>query len=69
MAKAFSRIPMLLLLLVVAATFVFPSVPQVKEPAELNPADTAWMLSATALVLIMTPGLAFFYGEIGRAHV
>ncbi|ARS35591.1 ammonium transporter [Pontibacter actiniarum] len=66
MAKAFSRIPMLLLLLVVAATFVFPSVPQVKEPAELNPADTAWMLSATALVLIMTPGLAFFYGGMVR---
>ena len=25
-------------------------------------ADVAWMLSASALVLIMTPGLAFFYG-------
>jgi ammonium transporter, Amt family len=24
--------------------------------------DTAWMLTATALVLLMTPGLAFFYG-------
>ncbi len=28
----------------------------------LNLADTAWMLTATGLVLIMTPGLAFFYG-------
>ncbi|MEW6652427.1 MAG: ammonium transporter [Bacteroidota bacterium] len=27
-----------------------------------NPADIAWMLSATGLVLLMTPGLAFFYG-------
>lgn len=26
------------------------------------PGDVAWMLTATALVLIMTPGLAFFYG-------
>ncbi|MFA6979763.1 MAG: ammonium transporter [Ignavibacteriaceae bacterium] len=27
-----------------------------------NPADIAWMLTATALVLLMTPGLSFFYG-------
>ncbi|MGA9494164.1 MAG: hypothetical protein WBV80_28505, partial [Mycobacterium sp.] len=24
--------------------------------------DTAWMLASSALVLLMTPGLAFFYG-------
>ena len=29
---------------------------------EINSADTAWMLTATALVLLMTPGLSFFYG-------
>jgi len=29
--------------------------------------DTAWMLSATALVLFMTPGLAFFYGGMVRS--
>lgn len=28
----------------------------------INPGDTAWMLAATGLVLLMTPGLAFFYG-------
>ena len=28
----------------------------------VNAADTAWMLTATALVLLMTPGLSFFYG-------
>ena len=28
-----------------------------------NSGDTAWMLTATALVLLMTPGLSFFYGE------
>src|SRR3954447_372292 len=27
-----------------------------------SPGDVAWMLTATALVLLMTPGLAFFYG-------
>ncbi|RVW04758.1 ammonium transporter [Rhodococcus spongiicola] len=29
--------------------------------------DTAWMLMAAALVLLMTPGLAFFYGGMVRA--
>ncbi|HUX59872.1 MAG TPA: ammonium transporter, partial [Ignavibacteriaceae bacterium] len=28
----------------------------------VNTADVAWMLTATALVLLMTPGLSFFYG-------
>ncbi len=32
-----------------------------------NAPDTAFMLVATALVLIMTPGLAFFYGCTGPA--
>ena len=29
-------------------------------------ADTAWMIVASALVLLMTPGLAFFYGGLVR---
>ena len=33
----------------------------------VNPADTAWMLVATALVLLMTPALAFFYGGLVRS--
>ena len=37
---------------------------------QINFSDTAFMLLATALVLIMTPGLAFFYGGlIGRKNV
>ena len=31
-------------------------------PETINAGDTAWMLTATALVLLMTPGLSFFYG-------
>jgi Amt family ammonium transporter len=31
------------------------------------PADTAWMLVSTALVLLMTPALAFFYGGLVRS--
>jgi ammonium transporter, Amt family len=30
----------------------------------LNSGDVAWMLTSSALVLIMTPGLAFFYGGL-----
>ncbi|HSZ31233.1 MAG TPA: ammonia channel protein, partial [Pseudonocardiaceae bacterium] len=29
--------------------------------------DTAWMLASSALVLLMTPGLAFFYGGMVRS--
>jgi Amt family ammonium transporter len=39
---------------------------QEAEPA-IVPADTAWMLVATALVLLMTPALAFFYGGLVRS--
>jgi Amt family ammonium transporter len=40
---------------------------QAPEPPPINPADTAWMLTATALVLLMTPALAFFYGGLVRS--
>jgi len=33
----------------------------------INSADTAWMLVATALVLVMTPALGFFYAGMVRA--
>jgi Amt family ammonium transporter len=32
----------------------------------INSGDTAWLLASTALVLFMTPGLAFFYGGMVR---
>jgi Amt family ammonium transporter len=32
-----------------------------------NTGDTAWMLASSALVLLMTPGLAFYYGGMVRA--
>ena len=34
---------------------------------ELNAGDTAWVLASAALVLLMTPGLAFFYGGMVRS--
>src|SRR5512136_1164010 len=32
----------------------------------VNTGDTAWMIVSTALVMLMTPGLAFFYGGMVR---
>ena len=34
----------------------------------MDSGHTAWMLTASALVLLMTPGLAFFYGGLVRAR-
>ncbi|MCV7055127.1 ammonium transporter [Mycolicibacterium gilvum] len=35
-------------------------------PEGLSAGDTAWVLTSAALVLLMTPGLAFFYGGLSR---
>ena len=32
----------------------------------MDTGDTAWVLASSALVLLMTPGLAFFYGGLVR---
>ena len=55
----------LLLLGIFAVLGVIPgfnSVPTQIVTEGINSGDTAWMLVATALVLLMTPGLAYFYG-------
>src|SRR6201995_3266641 len=55
--------PFLVILAVLILTFLFPSVQlDNMSNANFNSGDIAWMLMSTALVLIMTPGLAFFYG-------
>ncbi len=55
--------PFLIILIILTLTFLFPSV-EFKNSGNpnFNTGDIAWMLMSTALVLIMTPGLAFFYG-------
>jgi len=55
--------PFFLILCILVLTFIFPSV-DFKNTANphFDTGDIAWMLMSTALVLIMTPGLAFFYG-------
>ena len=52
------------LLLLVAALVVPVAFAQ---DATVSGADTSWMLVSTALVLLMTPGLAFFYGGLVRS--
>lgn len=37
------------------------------SPAGISAGDTAWMLVASGLVLLMVPGLAFFYGGLVRS--
>ena len=50
-----------------AFSFAAPSAVFAQEAAELNSANTAWILTATALVLFMTlPGLSLFYGGLVR---
>jgi Amt family ammonium transporter len=57
-----SFLPILLMFLIVVLAFFNPSLPNDGVEYEYNGADVAWMLASTALVLIMTPGLAYFYG-------
>lgn len=53
----------LVLLVGISILAVFmPAVPTTIVTEGINSGDTAWMLAATALVLLMTPGLAYFYG-------
>lgn len=51
-----------ILILIAILSLFFPSLPTQVNQSPIDAADTSWMLTATALVLIMTPGLAFFYG-------
>src|SRR6201994_4182504 len=55
--------PFFVIVIILALSLLFPSIPIDKSAnAKYDSGDVAWMLISTALVLIMTPGLAFFYG-------
>jgi Amt family ammonium transporter len=55
-------IPLGALILVSLFGAFTPAHPPLEGAAQADSGDTAWMLTATALVLLMTPGLSFFYG-------
>ena len=56
----------ILLIIAVLALFVPAEQSYIDSQAVYNGADIAWIIVATALVFLMTPGLAFFYG--GMVH-
>src|SRR5262249_37613197 len=61
--------PALPFLLIVTASFAgafYRTQPQTATGGPMNAGDVAWMLTATGLVLLMTPGLSFFYGGMVR---
>jgi ammonium transporter, Amt family len=43
-----------------------PASPRLEEDIGMNNGDTAWLLISAALVMLMTPGLALFYGGMVR---
>lgn len=71
MTKKLSIVPFIGLIAVTLIALFTPSLPDVDAMTEnlkaINGADTAWVLTASALVLLMTPGLAYFYGGMVNA--
>jgi len=56
------------MLILALTSLLLPSVVMAQEVAEINTGDTAWMLTASALVLFMLlPGLSLFYGGLVRS--
>lgn len=55
-------LPFILLLVVSVGALFIPAIPTTINTEGMNSGDVAWMLTAAALVLLMTPGLAYFYG-------
>jgi Amt family ammonium transporter len=67
-----------LLIAIVAFTGVFWPQPSATDNimkqfgaiSQINTGDVAWMLTASSMVLLMTPGLSFFYGGmVGKKNV
>jgi Amt family ammonium transporter len=57
-----SLILLVLLIAVSVLALIIPAVPTQIPTEGIVAGDVAWMLAATALVFLMTPGLAYFYG-------
>src|ERR1700742_2115737 len=63
-------LPFILLAVVAIAAVFVPSLAPTVDDGKYNSADVTWILVATALVFIMTPALAFFYGGmVNRKNV
>ncbi len=65
-----SIILILLLIVTLFSNLIFDQASAITTTAHFDTGDTSWMLVATALVLLMTPGLGFFYGGmVGKKNV
>ncbi|HTI92931.1 MAG TPA: ammonium transporter [Puia sp.] len=63
-------LPFFLLVAVAVGALFVPSVKATVDESKYNQADITWILIATALVFLMTPALAFFYGGmVNRKNV
>ncbi|HEV2482650.1 MAG TPA: ammonium transporter [Puia sp.] len=63
-------LPFLLLVAIAVAAVFVPSLAPTVDDGKYNAADVTWILVATALVFLMTPALAFFYGGmVNRKNV
>jgi Amt family ammonium transporter len=62
-----SPVPLIILLVITGLALFFPFTPTAIVTEGIDAADTAWVLISAALVLIMTPGLAYFYGGMVNA--
>lgn len=60
MSKTYATIALILLLLVGLFAAFYPT--DHPSGGEFNAGDIAWLISAAGLVLLMTPGLSYFYG-------
>src|SRR3982750_4575426 len=57
------RVPPLALVLIASAlALIVPSAEPIVQGGPVVSGDLAWMMTAAGLVLLMTPGLSFFYG-------
>lgn len=59
-------LPFIVLMVVAIAALFVPSLAAFNDDGKYSNSDIAWIIVATALVFLMTPGLAFFYG--GMVH-
>jgi ammonium transporter, Amt family len=62
MMKSFGKRSLLILMLLIAGGSAFAA-----DNTHIDSGATAWMLTSTALVLLMIPGLAMFYGGLVRS--
>ena len=73
MKKLLSVFVLIMMILAISSNLIFAEEPAQPEAGQVQPqpkfdtGDTAWMIVATALVMLMTvPGLALFYGGLAK---